>query len=297
MFTSDVTKSGQEPHGGHDRSFGGAQHGGDRQVRCARLEDQRERPPGLRYGRHRGGGQRQGMGPEHSVVAGLRVTVSHPPEGVRVGWAVVPAQDDVVGRGHAWEPVPRHARRPLLRGLDWLAGAPVPAVRRSAEEARRRDGASSPGHEAPRGSLPPTGAGAGAPLAGGQPHQGRQVAGVIPAGMPREGALGRAETRPGEPGQARRARRAVHGKARVLAAQAGARGPRLAAGVPGGPEAGVEGGGPSRVGRGARGAWGRAHAEGGERFGGGRQRGLPIPPTGASSPWGDDQGPDRAPPG
>jgi hypothetical protein len=53
-------------------------------------------PPCFIYGRHRGGGQMQCIGPAHIVVAGLRVTVPHPPEGVRVGMAIFPSQDDVM---------------------------------------------------------------------------------------------------------------------------------------------------------------------------------------------------------
>jgi len=77
-----------DPHVGHDRMFGGSQKGIDRQVLCARLEEQLDLPPCFIAGRNRGGGQLKGLGPAHLVVAGLRVTGPHPPEGVRGGRAV-----------------------------------------------------------------------------------------------------------------------------------------------------------------------------------------------------------------
>jgi hypothetical protein len=70
----------------------------------------------------------------------------------------------------------------------------------------------------------------------------------------------------------------------------------VAACVQGGQEALVACSGPSLVGLGERGACGRAHAAGGERFGWGGHRSHHRAPTVASSPLGEDQGPERAPP-
>jgi hypothetical protein len=253
-------------------------------------------PPCFIDGRNRGGGQMKGSGPEHIMVASLRVTVPHPPERIRVGMAVLPSQDDVLVRGHALEPIHRKARCYLTLGIDFLTGDKVYAVLGQAEEEPVIDVAPIHGHDTPLGQLQPAGHGDVAPLAGGHHHNGRQVAGVIQEGMHFDGSFGRAEVRPGEQIQAQRNRRAVQGKERIFEAQPVARGHRLAACVQGGKKALVECGWPSLVGLGERGAFGRAHAEGGERVGLGGHRGHHVSQTVTSSQLGEDQGPDLAPP-
>jgi len=85
-----------DPNWGHDRMFGGARKGFDLQMRFDRRAAQLDLPPCFLSGRHRGGGQMQGRGPEHLVVASRRGTAPHPPERVRVGRAVLPSQADVL---------------------------------------------------------------------------------------------------------------------------------------------------------------------------------------------------------
>jgi hypothetical protein len=92
----DQVRDERDPNLGHDRVLRGSPEGLEPQVLFDDLQEQLDLPPFFVDGRNRRGGQMQGIGPEHLVVAGFGVTVPHSPPCLGVGSAMWPLQDDVL---------------------------------------------------------------------------------------------------------------------------------------------------------------------------------------------------------